>query len=600
MRRVLYWEAAILFPVFILLTATLTADTLPPKNLRLQKVTFSKISIVWDPSAQAPQKYLVIRNGKRYRITTDTFFTDSRLIPGRTYKYSIIAIDNKGKQSEQTVELEVKTLKSLDIDSGQFIQKTVDNFHSKDLKTKDFSKSMDDKVATLKHSKIFDVDLVKDMISSEIEWMKSSEKKLTPEEQREVKEDLDKFLKDHYAGQSFFVVYLQAKLIELADKHLLKKKYKGAIALYKAALSVSSKVELVTSVILNSLARAETAQVTNDMPLRDIIKHLQNAEKYYLSFSNYFPDSTSYYKDIAYISAAIAWKKFFPQLLDYKNYNRFAYNSALKLAETSLAMDPEDPMKKMRVEKIKEWNMVQLGISCFGNARRPVHGKMIIKNVDKSLSAWLPPDHPLLKGREYDLKGYTFNVPVYSGQKYDVTFKIKLFQAPFLKQEFCGITFEEGSEKAYFSNKKPLSRDNRVRGNRAMVTFVIPRPLVPYNLRLEDGSLCWDWIPPNPYFKLKYFKIYRDGKEIDQTKDCSLKGISKNFECVYKVQAFGEGGKITKFSMPFKVIIPVDNTPKTGEKETDIEHKVANAFKENLKAEQNNNKAHLSSSSKDK
>jgi tetratricopeptide (TPR) repeat protein len=586
MRRVLYWKFAIIFPVFILLTAKLTADTLPPKNLRLQKVTFSKISIAWEPatSAQAPQKYLIMRNGKRYRTITSTSFTDSRLIPGRTYKYSIIAIDNKGKQSKQTAELKVKTLKPLKIDSGQLIQKTVDNFHSKNFKTADFEKSIDDKVATLKNSKLFDAGVIKDMVSEEIKWLRSPDKKLTPEERIKVKEDLDNFLEKHYAGQPFFVVYLQAKLIELADKHLLKKKYKGAIALYKAALSVSSKVELVTSVILNSLARAETAQINDNMPIKEIVQHLKNAEKYYLSFSNYFPDSNSYYKDMLYISAAIAWKKSFPQLLDYRNYSRFAYNSALKLAETSLAINPEDPMKKMRVEKIKKWNMVQLRISCFGNARRAVRGKMIIKNVDKSLSAWLPPDHSLLKGREYNLKGYPFNIPVYSGQKYDVTFKIKLLQAPFLKQEFCGITFEEGSEKAYFSNKKPLFRDNIIRGNRARVTFVIPRPLVPYNLRLKDDSLCWDWIPPNPYFKLKFFKVYCDNKEIGQTKDCNLKGISKSFECVYKVQAFGAGGKTTKFSIPFKVVAPVNDTPKTYENETDIDRKVA-TIKENLKTE---------------
>ena len=586
MRRVLYWEVAIILPVFILLNPKLAADTLPPKNLRLQKVTFSKISIAWESatSSQTPQKYLIMRNGRGYQTIKGTSFTDSRLIPGRTYKYSIIAIDNKGKQSKQTAELEVETLKPLKIDSRQLIQKAVDNFHSKNFKTADFEKSIDDKVATLKHSKIFDVDLVKNMISSEIDWMKSSDKKLTLEERIEAKEDLDKFLKDNYAGQSFFVVYLQAKLIELADKHLLKKKYKGAIALYKAALSISSKVELVTSVILNSLARAETAQINDNMSVKKIIQHLKNAEKYYLSFSNYFPGSDSHYKDMLCISASIAWKKFFPKLLDYKNYNRFAYNSALKLAETSLAMSPEDPMKKMRVEKIKKWNMVQLRISCFGNARRAVRGKMIIKNIDKSLSAWLPPDHSLLKGREYNLKGYPLNIPVYSGQKYDVTFKIKLLQAPFLKQEFCGITFERGSEKAYFSDKEPVSRDNIIIGNRARVTFVIPRPLVPYNLRLKDDSLCWDWIPPNPYFKLKFFKVYCDNKEIGQTKDCSLKGISKSFECVYKVQAFGAGGKTTKFSIPFKVVAPVDNTPKTDENETDIDRKVA-TIKENLKTE---------------
>ena len=553
--------------VLILLTYNLIAQdaVMPPKNIRLEKVSFTKISISWEPATanQSPVKYLILRDGKKLKVIESTNFTDSRLTPDKTYRYSVAAVNSKGEKSEQTTELTIKTLEPLAIDSNHTIQKAVDYFHSKDFKTTDFEESMADRVAILKNSKTFDVDLIKNMISEEIKWIRSPAKELTEKERVKEKQALDKFLKDNYAGEPFFKVYLQAKLIELADKHLLKKNYKGAEALYEAALSVSSKVEMVVSIILNSLAKTSTAQITKETPAREAIKHLQQAENYYLKFSKYFPESKSHYKALSYTLATFAWTHFFPQLLEPKTYNRIAYKSALKLARLALEADPKDPMKDARISRIEKWDLVSLKIFCYGNARRPARGRITIKNVDKKLVDNLPPDHVLLKENKYSLKGYPIDVPVYTGRKYNITVEVKLGAGPLVKHNFNGISFERGADGVYHSYKEPSLKVNKLRGNKARITFIVPKPLTPYNLRIEDNfdssSLCWDWIPPNSYFKLKYFKVYGDGEEIAQTKDCELKGISRKFECVYKIKAVDINGKSTKFSLPFKVALKKKN-----------------------------------------
>ena len=557
------YKNIIVYVIFIFLAYNLVAQNavMPPKDVRLGKVSFTKISIVWEPSAanQAPVKYLILRDGKKLKVIESTSFTDTRLTPDKTYRYSVVAINSKGEKSAQTPELAIKTLEPLSIDSNNTIQKAVDYFHSKDVKTADFEKFIDDKVATLKNSKLVDVDLIKDMVSEEIKWIRAPAKKLTAEEQVKEKQALDKFLKDNYAGEPFFKVYLQAKLIELADKHLLKKNYKGAEALYKAALSVSSKVEMVVSIILNSLAKTSTAQIDEKTPAKEAIKHLQQAERYYLKFSKYFPKSKSHYKALSYTLATFAWTHFFPQLLTPQNYNRIAYKSALRLARLALEADPKDPMKEARISRIEKWDLISLKIFCYGNARRPARGRITIKNVDKKLVDNLPSDHVLLKENKYSLKGYPIDVPIYTGRKYNIIVEVKLGRGPLVKHSFNGISFEKGSDGIYYSDKEPSLKVNKFRGNKARITFIVPKPLTPYNLRIEDNfdssSLCWDWIPPNSYFKLKYFKVYGDGEEIAQTKDCELKGISKKFECVYKIKAVGINGKSTKFSLPFKVAL---------------------------------------------
>ena len=94
-----------------------SADTLapsPPANLHSTSVTASEVSLAWDAASDnvAVTGYRLYRDGQQVATPSGTNYTDSGLEAGRTYSYTVTALDQAGNESPPTPVLEVTTTSS--------------------------------------------------------------------------------------------------------------------------------------------------------------------------------------------------------------------------------------------------------------------------------------------------------------------------------------------------------------------------------------------------------------------------------------------------------------------------------------------------------
>jgi len=90
-------------------------DTIPPsapEDLTVIQKTFTSITLSWTKSGDnvGVKGYQLFKDGKKIITTSKTSFTNSDLIPGRKYIYSVKAYDAIGNLSEASTVLEVTTI----------------------------------------------------------------------------------------------------------------------------------------------------------------------------------------------------------------------------------------------------------------------------------------------------------------------------------------------------------------------------------------------------------------------------------------------------------------------------------------------------------
>ncbi len=119
MKRIvkLYVTFLIISFMLCLTTAASSApDTISPtapKGLTAAEVTHTTISLRWTSSHDniGVKGYQVYRDGKRITSITKTEYTNKNLVPGTKYSYTIKAYDTAGNLSENSIALDVVTLK---------------------------------------------------------------------------------------------------------------------------------------------------------------------------------------------------------------------------------------------------------------------------------------------------------------------------------------------------------------------------------------------------------------------------------------------------------------------------------------------------------
>ncbi|MCX7922709.1 MAG: fibronectin type III domain-containing protein [Clostridia bacterium] len=97
----------------ILEITTLTDTQAPtaPTNLTVSSVTESAATLTWTAATDnaAVARYQIYRDGVRIASSSNPTFTATRLIPGRTYTFTVNAYDVSGNISEQTPAVSVTT-----------------------------------------------------------------------------------------------------------------------------------------------------------------------------------------------------------------------------------------------------------------------------------------------------------------------------------------------------------------------------------------------------------------------------------------------------------------------------------------------------------
>src|SRR3954463_11457546 len=65
-----------------------------PRSLKATSVGTGGITLHWSaPKGGKPAHYLILRDGKSLGKTSRTSYTDSKVTPGRTYRYTVRAVD---------------------------------------------------------------------------------------------------------------------------------------------------------------------------------------------------------------------------------------------------------------------------------------------------------------------------------------------------------------------------------------------------------------------------------------------------------------------------------------------------------------------------
>jgi chitodextrinase len=82
-----------------------------PQNVVCTNSTETTISIVWDSSTDdfGVVGYDIYRGGSLIARISGTSYTDTVLIPGTTYIYTVVAIDSANQQSSMSDEITAST-----------------------------------------------------------------------------------------------------------------------------------------------------------------------------------------------------------------------------------------------------------------------------------------------------------------------------------------------------------------------------------------------------------------------------------------------------------------------------------------------------------
>ena len=86
-----------------------------PSGLKGTTVTETQITLMWSPSSDnvKVKGYEVYCNGEKKGTASKAIFTAKGLVPGKSYKYAVIAVDTVGNRSVSSEACEITTLKDV-------------------------------------------------------------------------------------------------------------------------------------------------------------------------------------------------------------------------------------------------------------------------------------------------------------------------------------------------------------------------------------------------------------------------------------------------------------------------------------------------------
>src|SRR6476620_10713887 len=83
-----------------------------PRSLKATNVAWGGVTLRWAaPKGAKPKHYLVLRDGKSLGRTTRSTFTDTKVKPGTTYRYTVRALDERNRAGALSSSVRVKVPK---------------------------------------------------------------------------------------------------------------------------------------------------------------------------------------------------------------------------------------------------------------------------------------------------------------------------------------------------------------------------------------------------------------------------------------------------------------------------------------------------------
>ena len=546
-------------------TGVLAAENLidAPQKLELERATYRKITIKWEYPADGTQiaGYRIYRDGKEISRSTETVFTDTSVVPGKYYEYSVDAVTTGGKSSDLSAPLKVKTFDSVDFAQHEQVESVVDSLHdmpAKNLTALSLLSAIKAGFESLTGSSLamntFDTELISQMISEELEVIKTAVPDWTDAERIAAQAELDACLKESFGGHSMEQVYIYERLTTLAEAHWEKGNKQAAAILYEFSLKFLSDQENCVSSTLNRLSVFKVAHLTAESGADEVEAALAASASERLRFFDFFPDSKGNEARFIYSYLAGQYFRHFPKLLPYDDYREQAF-----LAARSCAVKQQELFGKVpgnnRLEQIEAWQLIRVKVKLHDAAGNPRRGSIKVANVTADTKPELFPDEPYYEERTFAIDGEA-EIPVYAGHVYEITARIAISGGSDLVLNLPSFPQQDDRQIVYDTHGNPVQSPAT---NGPTAEIVVADSDFPYNLRFERDidvfTLSWDWVDTAD-FKAAGFKVFNGNTLVAAVTGNSAANIrlaAPDGNYTYTVAAFDANGQLSRFSVPVTV-----------------------------------------------
>ena len=551
----------------LFLTLVLSIGAVAPKEIRLERASYRKITISWQAPDAITQvaHYKIYRDGTELATTTSLNYTDETVQPGTKYTYKILAVIVGGGDSEFSSELPVRTLKSATFENNQLVENVVDSFH-------DTPKSNLNAVFLISAVKagfeallgsnisfsVIDESIVTTVIVEELNWINTVTPELTEAERLAVQAEIDTMMDSSFGGNSFDHMFINQKLTQLGDKHWEAGNKTAAELFYEFSLNYLSNHESTVSGTLFRLAYFAKSHLTQDSSCADISESLGKAKAHSDRFFDFFPNpaTTSTHAKSA-LSQPVGWYfSYFPKMLDYSNYDALFFSTAHEAAKRLAAFDPADKNAVQRLERVAAWELINLQLRFVDENGNPRTGGVKICNVSaENGKGYLFHGDAYVDEREFTLTNGTATVPVYAGHDYSISLNVDVANGNKLKFELPVFKYEKNKLVSYDYLTNSFTETS---SSQSRTDFVISSAAYPYNLRADRGidvfDLSWDWVAPEGFITAG-FKVFRGNTEVasvnKQTVRLPLNNSANEYN--YKVVAVDANGNFSTVSQVLTV-----------------------------------------------
>ena len=557
----------------LFLTLVLSIGAVAPKEIRLEKASYRKITISWQAPDATTQvaHYKIFRDGTEIATTTALNYTDENVNPGTKYTYKILAVIVGGGDSDFSSELPVRTLKSATFENSQLVENVVDSFHEtpkSNLNAVSLISAVKAGFEALLGSNIsfsvIDESIVTSVIVEELNWINTVTPELTEVERLAVQAEIDSMMDSSFGGNSFDHMFINQKLTQLGDKHWEAGNKTAAELFYEFSLNYLSNHESTVSGSLSRLAYFAKSHLTQDSSCADISESLGKAKAHSDRFFDFFPNpaiNSTHAKSA--LSQPVGWYfAYFPKMLEYSNYDALFFSTAHEAAKRLVAFDPSDKNAVQRLERIAAWELITLQMRFVDEKGNPRTGSVKVCNVSaENGKSNLFSGDAYVDERKFTLSNGVATIPVYAGHDYSISLSVDVANGNKLKFELPAFKYGKNKLVSYDYLTDSFTETS---SSQSRADFVISSTAYPYNLRADRGidvfDLSWDWVAPAS-FTTAGFKVYRGNMEVASVSKQTVRLPLNNAanEYTYKVVAFDANGNLSTASQ-FIAVYPGDQS----------------------------------------
>ena len=551
----------------LFLTLVLSIGAVAPKEIRLEKASYRKITISWQAPNATTQvaNYKVFRDGTEIATTTALNYTDETVQPGIKYTYKILAVIVGAGDSDFSSELPVRTLKSATFENSQLVENVVDSFHEtprSNLNAVSLISAVKAGFEALLGSNIsfsvIDESIVSSVIVEELNWINTVTPELTEAERLAVQAEIDSIMNSSFGGNSFDHMFINQKLTQLGDKHWKAGNKNAAELFYEFSLNYLSNHESTVSGSLSRLAYFAKSHLTQDSSCADISESLNKAKAYLDRFFDFFPNpATNSAHAKSALSQPVGWYfAYFPKMLEYSNYDALFFSTAHEAAKRLVAFDPSNKNAVQCLERVAAWELITLQMRFVDEKGNPRTGSVKVCNVSaENGKSNLFSGNAYVDERAFTLSNGVATIPVYTGHDYSISLDVDVANGNKLKFELPAFKYEKNKLVSYDYLTDSFTETS---SSQSRADFVISSAAYPYNLRADRGidvfDLSWDWAAPEN-FVTAGFKVYRGNTEVasvsKQTVRLPLNNVANEY--TYKVIAVDANGYLSTASQSIAV-----------------------------------------------